>query len=81
MTKKKCIVVGCEGVYNSRGYCKKHYMQINRHGKITQKELNRRCEIDGCENPYHAKGLCNKHYLVEFNFINKIVNIKFKKNG
>lgn len=30
----RCGVENCQGKYNGKGYCGKHYMQIKKHGKI-----------------------------------------------
>jgi hypothetical protein len=29
---RRCVVAGCEQPYRARGYCKKHYMRVWRHG-------------------------------------------------
>ena len=35
---KKCAVEGCDNKHYCKGYCKKHYMQFYRHGRIIDNE-------------------------------------------
>lgn len=37
MSKKICMVEGCENEVLGRGYCEKHYTQIRRHGKLLER--------------------------------------------
>lgn len=36
---KECKVEGCTGEYLAKGYCGKHYYQIQRHGKILERTI------------------------------------------
>jgi hypothetical protein len=61
----KCIVEGCNNKYKAKGYCNKHYHQVERHGKITpEKEHNRysKCLVEECNRKPEAHGYCNTHY-------------------
>ena len=46
---KTCSVEGCNGKHCAKGYCRKHYMQINRHGRLTP-------ELENKPNDYVVKG-------------------------
>ena len=67
-TETKCSVDGCEKPAFSKGYCRRHYKQIWRWGKILpekeerQKVTEAKCSVAGCEKRMHAKGYCRKHY-------------------
>ncbi len=76
--KRKCVVFGCEHACVAKGHCKRHYMQMQKHGQIVRKKIFKKCGIKGCERSFHAKDRCYKHYVTELEFINKIVNTKFK---
>jgi len=32
-----CQVEGCENIHKANGYCEKHYMQIRRHGEVSER--------------------------------------------
>lgn len=38
---KTCSVEGCNNKHCAKGYCRKHYMQINRHGRLTPETENK----------------------------------------
>jgi hypothetical protein len=37
--KQICKVEGCTNIYEAKGYCKKHYIQICRHGHILERTI------------------------------------------
>lgn len=57
-----CKVEGCTGKHEAKGYCKKHYQQIQRHG-IIREDFLEQCKVEGCDEKHEAKGYCKKHYL------------------
>jgi hypothetical protein len=61
-----CRAKGCDKLQFSRGYCRKHYEQLRKHGRLTP-ELERRqhdpcCGAEGCEETQVARGYCKRHY-------------------
>lgn len=58
-----CSVENCETIHWSKGYCRKHYERVVKHGStdryITPKP---ECKIDNCSNVGSIVGLCKKHY-------------------
>lgn len=61
----KCITINCNKKHLARGYCKNHYMQLLRNGKIERILIRDRilqCSIEGCEKEHEAKSFCRKHY-------------------
>lgn len=59
-----CNAGDCERTHYAKGFCKKHYMQVFRHGKLTpgsERGVERPCEAPGCSRTDTAKGLCRKH--------------------
>lgn len=61
---KKCLVEGCNNKSCSKGYCSKHYAQIRKYGRITDKERNKykTCKVNDCNDTVFSKGYCKKHY-------------------
>jgi hypothetical protein len=80
--KRVCCVEGCDtpntnvSRYKSgdgKLYCRKHYLQIKRHGEIISATLLRNpneevCVVEGCNGKPHAKGHCDKHYRSVCNY-------------
>ena len=67
MSRRGCEAPGCERPYDAKGWCRRHYWQITRYGRLLAPgEGNRRngatCEAPGCERDPLAKGLCQRHY-------------------
>lgn len=59
-----CGVDGCLRLRYSRGWCKRHYMQILRHGKLTPEREHGRavtCSAPNCPNKRALHGYCRKH--------------------
>lgn len=69
MRAVQCKVDGCTQRVCARGYCNKHYLQMNKHGKITdeiqdkvrQAKNSGICMKDGCKKYLHSHGLCAYH--------------------
>lgn len=62
---KSCSVEGCEGKYHAKGYCQRHYKQVERTGGVLGRDQIHRdpvCTVEGCERKHWAKGYCQKHY-------------------
>lgn len=59
-----CVVDHCERLAYARGFCKRHYMQVLRHGHLTL-ELERggpkECDAPDCEAAQVSGGHCRKH--------------------
>lgn len=69
MIKEKCNAVDCNKErYGLKEYCRKHYLQIKNHGRLTPElEVNpiiqdSICSIDGCDKNVYSKNLCKYHY-------------------
>lgn len=68
MKSKTCSVKKCDGLYYARRFCKKHYAQTLRHGRLTP-ELERdavlECPAPDCgrtsEEYDFVRGHCRKH--------------------
>lgn len=63
---KICSVLDCWGKHWSKGYCRKHYNRVVKHGRTDRYEIQKPiCKIDGCELVGSIVGLCKKHYDIE----------------
>lgn len=66
--KKKvrmCKVAGCNNKHFCKGYCVKHYRQIQNHGRLTpesERSLTGKCTVPGCEAKHFSKGYCLRHF-------------------
>lgn len=62
ISNRVCSIADCNQPYYGKGYCKKHYGRVLRHGspELPTKKI---CSIAECGQRALAKGLCNKHYL------------------
>ena len=60
-----CLVEGCNGKIQCKGYCNKHYRQITKHGMLLSqlKAIPNICSIEECEDLAKCKGFCQKHYV------------------
>jgi group I intron endonuclease len=65
----KCKVKNCNGKYQCKGYCNKHYKRLKKHGTVSDAALkmlspmkNRGCKVKGCNGKHKTKGYCVKHY-------------------
>src|SRR4051794_31623494 len=62
--ERKCAVGSCEARHYAKEYCKKHYTQILRHGKLTpdrERGVVRECKAQGCDRTDTIKWYCRKH--------------------
>jgi hypothetical protein len=72
---KECKVNGCIDPVLAKDYCRRHYEQYYKSGRITSIEKQVRipnpkvCQVERCDGKPEARGLCKKHYE------------KFKKYG
>lgn len=58
------MVEHCDRLGYAKGYCKRHYMQILRHGHLTlesERGEPRECDVDGCRGKRSSGGHCRKH--------------------
>ena len=66
MNERICGVEDCDKKHWAKGYCKVHYLRVQRTGS-TERTRNWNpgalCAIDGCQYPVHAGGYCNTHYM------------------
>jgi hypothetical protein len=61
---RKCSARDCEAKHYAKGYCKKHYTQIARHGRLTpetERGVIRVCIVEGCERTDTIGQYCRKH--------------------
>lgn len=87
MKNIKCKVVNCNNEsYGLKEYCRKHYLQIQRHGRLTpEKERNtiakgQICCIANCNKSVYAKNLCENHWRQERkNIIENEINLGIRK--
>lgn len=66
-THKLCALASCGRKHYCKGYCEKHYSQIQRNGFIGRKIVDRTkppvsCKVDGCETKLKVHGFCAHHY-------------------
>lgn len=60
---KDCREDDCGNAKFAKGYCRAHYFQVYRNGKVSQaRERSGSCSVLGCTRPYRARGLCIQHY-------------------
>jgi hypothetical protein len=62
--ERRCSVSGCQARHYAKEYCKKHYTQVLRHGKLTpdrERGVVRVCKVDGCERTDTIQWYCRKH--------------------
>lgn len=66
--ERVCSAVNCERIAEKRGYCGRHYRQIQRHGRLTPEleislssEIQGKCIVEKCEEQHYALGYCSKH--------------------
>ncbi len=62
--ERKCTVEGCEARHYAKNYCKKHYAQVLRHGKLTperERGAVRVCLAEGCGRTDTIRWYCRKH--------------------
>lgn len=62
--ERKCDVDGCQARHYAKEYCKKHYTQVLRHGKLTpdrERGVVRVCKVEGCERTDTIQWYCRKH--------------------
>ena len=82
---KTCKVNGCNNKHYCKGYCKKHYVQIQRHGKILDRTSKDKNEIVLYED-YAEIILYNKNQdevgraLIDIEDVEKVKNYKWYKN-
>ncbi len=59
-----CVVEHCDRLAYAKGYCKRHYMQVLRHGHLTleaERGGPQVCDADGCDDDRVSGGHCRKH--------------------
>jgi len=59
-----CCVEHCDRLAYARGYCKRHYMQVLRHGHLTLESERgglKECEVPSCEQGQVSGGHCPRH--------------------
>jgi len=62
--ERKCTVASCEARHYAKDYCKKHYAQVLRHGKLTperERGAVRVCLAEGCNRTDTIRWYCRKH--------------------
>jgi hypothetical protein len=62
--ERKCTVGNCQARHYAKDYCKKHYAQVLRHGKLTperERGAVRVCLAEGCNRTDTIRWYCRKH--------------------
>lgn len=62
---KICKAEGCNNKHFCKGYCVKHYRQIQNHGRLTpelEQSITGKCTVPGCEAKHYSKGYCLRHF-------------------
>lgn len=62
--ERKCTVKRCDLRHYAKDYCKKHYAQVLRHGKLTpdrERGAVRVCKAEGCGRTDTIRWYCRKH--------------------
>lgn len=60
-----CNYKKCDSIAYSRGFCRKHYVWLMRHGELSvimQKGQYEHCSVEGCLGKHFSKSYCVKHY-------------------
>jgi len=61
---KQCQIADCRRPHFARGFCKRHYAQILRHGKLApelERGGTRLCAAPGCDKSVRVGSYCRKH--------------------
>ena len=61
---KRCSSRDCENRHYAKGFCKKHYTQLARHGRLTperERGVVRVCGVDRCGRTDTIGQFCRKH--------------------
>ena len=61
---RKCTQLDCENKHYAKGFCKKHYTQLARHGRLTperERGIVRTCLVEGCARTDTIGQYCRKH--------------------
>jgi hypothetical protein len=64
VTVKMCKAPHCEGGHYAKGYCKKHYTQVTKHGDLMperERGVPRVCKVPGCGRKDTIRFYCRKH--------------------
>lgn len=64
IVEKKCSVENCTGRHYANSYCKRHYAQVLRHGRLTPERERgevRVCKAEDCGRTDTIKWYCRKH--------------------
>lgn len=59
-----CSFAGCGRAARSRGFCKSHYRQWKKHGRLAEIVIHHfptSCTFEGCDRRHAAHGLCDAH--------------------
>ncbi len=60
----RCAVPNCPTWHYARGFCKKHYAQVLRHGRLMpdrERGMTRVCKVEGCGRTNTIHWYCRKH--------------------
>lgn len=61
---RACMLENCVSRHYAKGFCKKHYTQILRHGRLTperERGVVRICKAPGCKSSDTIRYYCRKH--------------------
>lgn len=62
MMRSLCMVDGCNAPVKAKNLCNKHYIRLQRYGRLEKLTYPKICSVEGCERPVKAMGLCNLHW-------------------
>ena len=75
-----CVIEGCEGFHDARGWCNKHYQRWWKYGDpaTVQPKLGRKakyfgCKVADCGGEHSAKGYCRRHYRAFHRYGNPLI--------
>ena len=79
---RTCKVEGCNNKHHAKGYCKKHYLQMKRHGQILDRTIYDPNEIIEHEDYaeiilYDKQGKETARALIDLDDVDKVKDYKW----
>jgi len=83
MKERKCKVEGCNKKHEARGYCKRHYDQIARLGKLLEDKRHSRFRIKGADVyiEFYKYGKVVGETIIDIEDLDKIKEYRFHKDS
>ena len=80
-----CKVMECNDIAEIKGYCKRHYNQVIKHGEVTLIEKRIKyptvCQIEGCGKKSYSNGYCQSHYNKLYKYGDPLYEYKREKDN